>query len=120
MLATLTVDTAEDIVDGDVTSISALLGDPGNDGFISLREAILAANETAGADDVTFDVSLFGTTIILVQGEFEITDELSITGVSAIFTSIDAGGQSRIFNITASSGDFFIQGLTLTGGTGNR
>ena len=60
LLAVITIDTAEDIVDGDISSISALTGAPGDDGLISLREAIIATNETAGADEINFDESLAG------------------------------------------------------------
>jgi VCBS repeat-containing protein/parallel beta-helix repeat protein len=55
----MVVDTATDIVDGDVTSIDTLLRDKGADGFVSLREAILAANATAnagGPDRINFDI----------------------------------------------------------------
>lgn len=45
-VAALTVDTTADVVDGDVSSIAALEADRGGDGFISLREAILATNNT--------------------------------------------------------------------------
>jgi len=116
LLATLTVDTADDVVDGDVSSISALLDASGNDGFISLREAIQAANATAGADAITFDDSLAGVPFNLSLGELIITDELTITGLGASQTIVDAGGQSRVFNITAASGDFLFEGLTVTGG----
>ena len=42
------VTTNDDIADGDTSSIAALLADQGADGTISLREAILATNATAG------------------------------------------------------------------------
>ena len=38
-----------DTLDGDTSSISALLADKGTDGFISLREAIIATNNTTNA-----------------------------------------------------------------------
>ena len=103
MLATFVVDTANDVV-------------APTDGLLSLREAIVMANTTAGADEITFDASLAGLPINLTLGEFEITDGLSIIGLGADQTTIDAGGNSRIFNITADSGDFLFQGMTLTGG----
>ncbi|MDD2990284.1 MAG: cadherin domain-containing protein, partial [Zoogloea sp.] len=52
----LVVTTAVDIADGDTSSITALLADMGGDGKISLREAILAANNSAGADTITFAI----------------------------------------------------------------
>ena len=42
----LVVDTASDVADGDTSSIGALMSDRGADGFISMREAITAANNT--------------------------------------------------------------------------
>jgi hypothetical protein len=45
---TVPVTIAEDIVDGDVGSVDSLLANPGPDGGISLREAILASNASEG------------------------------------------------------------------------
>lgn len=71
--------TSSDAADGNVTSLSALSGQPGADGGISLREAILAANATsvAGALTIAFDLptsdpgynSANGTWTIAVGGE---------------------------------------------------
>jgi trimeric autotransporter adhesin len=58
--AVVTVDTTSDTSDGDTTSLSTLLANKGADGFISLREAITAANNTANgtlADRVTFNIT---------------------------------------------------------------
>ena len=59
-LNTVTVDTADDTLDGTTTSLAALLADRGADGRISLREAITAANNTAngsgGADRIVFNI----------------------------------------------------------------
>ncbi len=46
----LIVRTTADVVDGDTSSIAALLADRGADGVISLREAITAANNTPNGD----------------------------------------------------------------------
>jgi len=59
VLAGVTIGNALDLVNApDVTSIAALIADDGGDG-ISLREAIIAANNTAGADTITFDSNVF-------------------------------------------------------------
>ncbi|HEX4413394.1 MAG TPA: hypothetical protein VH107_07170, partial [Lacipirellulaceae bacterium] len=71
MLAAVVVGNASDNVNGVTTSIAALIASPGGDG-ISLREAILAANATAGADSITFAPGLTGATIN--------TTNLTITG----------------------------------------
>ena len=53
----LVVDTTSDVSDGDTSSTENLLNNRGADGFISLREAIEAANATAGVFDIVqFDI----------------------------------------------------------------
>jgi hypothetical protein len=57
----VTVDTTSDSTDGDTSSIVALISDKGADGFISLREAIIAANNTVNAgtpDEIQFNISV--------------------------------------------------------------
>ena len=51
--ANITVTTTVDEVNGNTSSIANLIATPGGAG-ISLREAIIAANNTAGADTVLF------------------------------------------------------------------
>ncbi|MEZ5729493.1 MAG: hypothetical protein R3E48_16775 [Burkholderiaceae bacterium] len=52
----LWVTTTADTADGDTSSVQALLADRGADGRISLREAIIATNNTAGANEIYFDI----------------------------------------------------------------
>ena len=52
------VDTTSDVADGNTSSISALALNRGADGFVSLREAITACNNTAGANTIVFNVPL--------------------------------------------------------------
>jgi hypothetical protein len=54
------VDSTTDDVDGDVSSIGALIATPGTDGVIGLREAITAANNTSGADAIHFAIPIDG------------------------------------------------------------
>lgn len=94
------------------------------DGFVSLREAIQAANTnavagdaaagTADGDSITFDVSMTGATITLVFGEYSITEDLVLSGIGRGIT-IDAIGLSRVLNI-ATADVVVIAGLTLTNG----
>src|SRR6478609_6480140 len=67
----------------------------------SLRDAIDQANSSSGKDTIVFDKSVFvaGTKILLTSGELAITDHLTINGLGADLVSIDAGGNSRIFDI---------------------
>ncbi|MCP3857339.1 MAG: hypothetical protein GY698_21840, partial [Actinomycetia bacterium] len=56
---TVVVDTTSDIADGDTSNVLALMNDKGADGMISLREAILATNNTVNdgsyLDRIEFD-----------------------------------------------------------------
>src|SRR3990172_1595105 len=106
LLALVTVTTLADTVDF-------------NDGVTSLREAIFATNTVSGADTIDFAPSLTAggpATTLLTQGELAITDSLTINGPGADLLTIDAQQQSRIFNITATNGDYAISGIGLHGG----
>src|SRR4029079_6790983 len=72
LLALVTVSNVFDVVNGNTTSITSLIATPGGDG-ISLREAIQAANATAGADEVRFAAALSGATISLGGTELAIS-----------------------------------------------
>ena len=52
LASSITVTIGNDILDGDSSSFDALVIDPGLDGEISLREAIIAANSQGGADTI--------------------------------------------------------------------
>lgn len=107
----LVVDTNTDIVDGNY-----------NSGQLSLREAIQIANLRPGAEMITFASTMSGETIELAGTELEITEALTIDASPlATNVTIDANLQSRIVNITATSGNFTLSGLTFTNGrtTGN-
>ena len=75
----------------------------GGDG-ITLREAVAAANNTSGADTITFDASLSGNTVgLLSLTELGITETLMIDASAlAENVTIDAFQQSRVLNFTAS------------------
>ena len=59
LLGVITVSTTNDVLDGDTSSVTALLGNVGTDGFISLREAIIATNNSAGADTIFLPTGTF-------------------------------------------------------------
>ena len=105
VLADLTVDTTTDVVDGTTTSISALLSNKGADGFISLREAIIAANNTAGADQITLQAETYTLTLggtgedAAMTGDLDILDTLTIVGAGSGSTTIDAAGIDRVFEV---------------------
>ena len=116
MLTTITVNSLDD---GPLNPVA--------DGNLTLREAVQAANSDSaygdapagsGVDVIDFSVS---GTILLQSGEIEATETLIITGPGAEQLTIDAQQDSRIFNITAVSGDTSISGITFINGetTGN-
>lgn len=106
----IVVTSQNDLVNGNTSSPAALAKNPGPDG-ISLREAMLAANNpsVAGPHRIQFDPSLQGTTITLVQSlpwlmrcQVVITGDIDGDGVPDI--TLDGGG----FTIAASD-------ITITG-----
>ncbi len=86
----------------------------------SLRQAILVADAAPGLDTIEFDGAASGT-IGLTSGQLNVAESLTINGPGSGILTIDAGGNSRIFNIddgnAATFIDVEISGLTLTGGS---
>ena len=97
-------------------------------GMGSLRESIIDANTQAGADEIIFESELSGGTIDLTSGALTISDSLTIDGLGADLLTVDGDGNSRVFNVSdgessenfdgESETDVFINGLTITGGSG--
>ncbi len=67
----------------------------------SLRQAVLDANATLGADTIAFQAGLVGT-ITLTSGEIQITDALTLNGPGATALAISGNKKSRIFNATTA------------------
>ena len=93
------------------------MANDGGDG-ISLREAIMASNNTAGSDTITFDASLSGQTIDLTSGRLDISAALTIDATAlAANVTIDAQQNSGVLNFaSAFGGGLTLRGLTITGG----
>jgi len=108
-LDTVTANRFTDIVDGNTGSIAALLANPGADGGISLREAVLAANATGATDTITL---LAGT--YTLNSQLVVNQHLGITGAGAGMTFIDGGGKTRLFDLTNNS--LLLEKLTLQHG----
>jgi hypothetical protein len=87
----------------------------------SLRQAITEANNTNGADTITFDANLSGQTITLTGDQLEITDSVTIEGLGAEELTIDATGNSRAIEVSDEQTDnplqVSIEGVTITGGS---
>jgi hypothetical protein len=69
----------------------------GGDG--SLRQAVLDANDTPGADQIRFARNLHGT-IALQLGEMAITDDLTVHGPGSHRLTLSGENQSRIFRLS--------------------
>jgi CSLREA domain-containing protein len=107
-----------------VDSLADIVAD---DGLLTLREAIQAANTDAAvneapegseglADIITFDPSLFGGTITLGGEELNVYGDMEILGPGADLLTINANQQSRILNVSDPDADLTLSGLTMTGG----
>jgi hypothetical protein len=84
------------------------------DGSLSLREALTAANDNPGPDEIDFADGLSGT-IALTTGQLRITDDLTIAGPGADVLAVSGSNQSRVFSISGGA-TVAIAGLTITGG----
>jgi hypothetical protein len=116
---TVTVTTGSDISDGDTSSIAALLSNKGADGQISLREAILATNNTAngtGPDKINFAIpngdasyqsSTFSWQINLSTALPTISDALVIDGLT------QGSGTDMRITINGASAGAGVDGLTI-------
>ena len=124
----LVVSTNDDLVNGDTSSPCALIANPGPDG-ISLREAIMAADNAtgAGAITITFAPSLAGQTItpsssngccyIITRGSVAIVGLIGSNGAPAV--TVDATNMVILFSVTASNFTLKSMNITGLGGTGS-
>ena len=79
----------------------------------SLRAEIAAASS---GDTITFAPGLAGRTIHLTSGELAIAMALTIQGPASGTIDVDAGGNSRVFDITSAATTVAISNLTISGG----
>ena len=114
----IVVDTTNDTVDGTTTDVASLLANRGADGFISLREAILAVNnDSASHWNIVVSAGTYsfaGNSNTDSEGDFDIRNDVTITGAGVDTTIIHAGNDDRGFQIHA--GTVSISGLTVRNG----
>src|SRR5919106_2814919 len=88
---------------GDMSFAVTRFDDPVPDGCApadcSLREAIIAANNTPGRDSITLKAGMYVLTISktspdAISGDLDISDDLVITGSGATSTTISGGGDT--------------------------
>lgn len=85
---------------------------------VSLREAIVTANGTPGANIISFDPAAFAmpSTITLTLGEITITDSTSIEGPGQTLLSIAGQGVSRLATVAKGSANVLLSDVTITHG----
>ena len=120
----VTVDTTSDIDDApDLSDIAHLLYDPGADGLISLREAIIATNNTTNAIAGPDQIILPSGNYVLNQGtgddaglsgDLDFLDDVVVIGGGARTTTIDGGGLDKVLDVR--SGVTTMSGVTIRGG----
>ena len=116
LLSTFAVDTFDDNNDGNVG--------PGN---LSLREAILLANQNPGPDQINLPAGTYNLTIAGANedagktGDLDITGDLAIVGAGSATTTVNANFLDRAFHIIGTYGAtgnpvVSISGLKVTNG----
>ncbi len=113
VVSELKVTTVADVLDGNVGSIGLLINNPGADGKISLREAILAANATAGTDSIVFDIAGSGPHVISLLSLLpQISGTIQLLG----FSEPDVAGNGGLPVVVIDGNDLSGDGLVLQGG----
>ena len=122
-LADVNVSTTLDTVDApDLNSIAALLANKGADGEISLREAVIAAENSAGVDSVFLLAEIYTLTLSGAEennngGDLDINADVNIVGSTTGTTTIQMGWTDRVIDVNA--GNSTISNVTITGGDKN-
>jgi len=113
----INVDTTEDIVDGDVSSVAALELNKGDDGSISLREAVLAANADSTPDVIYLEAGEYKleNTLNNPEGDFgdlDITAPLTIQGQGSetIISGVEISGNTA----SGDGGGIYLESGELT------
>lgn len=118
---TITVTTTDDVVDApSLLSVLALLLGNGPDGKVSLREAIIAANQNPDIDTIilgpgAYNISLTGNDDTAANGDFDIRYGVEIQGAGASQTIISGNGLDRVFDVRGG-GTLTLTNATITGG----
>jgi hypothetical protein len=106
--AVLNVTTSLDVIDP-------------NDGMLSLREAVIQANASNGADTIVLPAGTYRLTRaganedLATTGDLDITDSLTIAGAGAESTIIDGSGLDRVFQALGAK-SVALSGMTIQGG----
>jgi hypothetical protein len=103
------------------TYLVNLVGDAGSGSGTSgdIRYCINQADNPANAGStITFDTSALGSNnITLTKGQLLIADNMTITGPGASKLTLSGNNASRVFNISATTAQVTISGLTISSGS---
>ncbi len=109
--STISVTTTAD--ESDAGSCGTFTDNPGPDGVWSLREAICATNNVAGAD--TINITATGT-ISLTSILPTIQDSLTIIGPGASSLTVSGENRWRVFHVWMGCETFSFQNMTIANG----
>ncbi|MBN1317920.1 MAG: hypothetical protein JXA42_20715, partial [Anaerolineales bacterium] len=115
-LSIVTVDTTDMTSDGDVSSVAALLADPGEDGSISFLEALTAVNNTGSGHSIHFDLPpdaaiTFGYTLYLMAPNTTIEGDRDSDGEPDVMLD----GPDGYISLEIKSDNNQIRSLAITG-----
>jgi hypothetical protein len=122
--ATITVTaSSSDVLDANGGNCATMtIGDlPGPNGETSLREAICAANNTAGADTITLPAGTYTLAITgasehsNAKGDLDLRSDITINGAGAGSSTINANQIDRVLQVH-SGATVELNGVTLTDG----
>lgn len=110
VLASFSVITPGDLGTGSCSAVAC-----------TLRDAVLSANQTAEADDITIEASASAAiTLNPASGSLLITAPVSITGLGADNLTVDGNATVAnpisVFEVETTAGDVSFEGLTISGG----
>ncbi len=121
--------SSSDVLDANGGNCSTMtIDDLSNDnpnGAISLREAICAANNAAGADTINIPAGIYQISITPdastddnADGDLDITSEITLQGAGKTTTFIQAGtdasnGIDRLLHVVNSNASLTLEGLTI-------
>lgn len=101
-----------------VDAASFVVANVNDSGPGSLRQTILDATASPGADTITFHPTVTGTITILSEHLPSITDDLTIIGPGADVLAVSGNSLFNIFAVGGSEVTVSISGLSITNGFG--
>src|SRR5688572_19614552 len=113
--ATAAQSSVERLEDRTVLS-TFMVGNLDDSGPESLRQAILDANDSPGADQIRFASAARDGTITLTSGQLSITDDLELDGPGVQRLTISGNDVTRVFSVSGGETDVEIRDLTISHG----